>query len=232
MIKKIVLLLVLYFIFLYIYTWRNILVLKDITYPEKNLYKDEIKTGDIFLLGNKKKQRIFGDSIFMIKFVHPSIAVWEDSNLYMVEFAIYPDKEGLIKIPFHQWLTYNKNKRILRSALEIDNETPEHRKKIKDNILSYYENNKKKINSIDRNFNLTWLRFPLRIKRELDIDNISCTEVLAKIIDVSGIAKKDKGSSYYHQSDFISLSGFILNNKFSYPNNYLCKFQHLMKKYI
>ena len=36
----------------------------------------------------------------------------------------------------------------------------------------------------------------------------------------------------FHLSDFISLSGFILNDKFSYPNNYLCKFQHLMKKYI
>ena len=70
MIRKILLLLSLYLIFLYIYTWRNILVLKDITYPEKNLYKDEIKTGDIFLLGNKKKHKIFGDSMFMIKFIH------------------------------------------------------------------------------------------------------------------------------------------------------------------
>ena len=232
MIRKILLLLSLYFIFLYIYTWRNILVLKNITYPEKNLYKDEIKTGDIFLLGNKKKHKIFGDSIFMIKFIHPSIALWENSNLYMIEFAIYPDKEGLIKIPFQDWLRYNKNKKILRSALDIDNETRYEREKIKENILSYYNLNKDKINSMNRNFDLSWIRFPLRIKKELDINNISCTEVLAKIIDASGIAKKDKGSSYYHQSDFISLSGFILNNKFSYNNNYLCKFQHLMKKYI
>ena len=87
-------------------------------------------------------------------------------------------------------------------------------------------------NNMNSDFNITWLRFPLRIKSELNLDNISCTEVLAEIIYSSGIAKKDKGSSYYHQSDFISLSGFTLNNKISYPNNYLCKFQHLMKKYI
>lgn len=232
MFRKILLLLSLYILFIYVYTWRNILILKNIEYPIKNLYKDDIKTGDIFLLGNKKKDKIFGDSLFMIKFIHPSIAVWENYNLYIVEFALYPDKKGLLKIPFDNWIRYNKNKRILRSVLEIKNEDLYERDIIKNNILSYYENNRKRINNMNSDFNITWLRFPLRIKSELNLDNISCTEVLAEIICSSGIAKKDKGSSYYHQSDFISLSGFALNNKFSYPNNYLCKFQHLMKKYI
>tara|TARA_R110002096_G_scaffold34839_1_gene99288 strand:- start:342 stop:848 length:507 start_codon:yes stop_codon:yes gene_type:complete len=168
----------------------------------------------------------------MIKFIHPSIAVWENYNLYIVEFALYPDKKGLLKIPFDNWIRYNKNKRILRSVLEIKNEDLYERDIIKNNILSYYENNRKRINNMNSDFNITWLRFPLRIKSELNLDNISCTEVLAEIICSSGIAKKDKGSSYYHQSDFISLSGFKLNDKFYYPNNYLCKFQHLMKKYI
>ena len=232
MLRKILLLLSLYVLFIYVYTWRNILILKNIDYPVKNLYKDDIKTGDIFLLGNKKKDKIFGDSLFMIRFIHPSIAVWENYNLYIVEFALYPDRKGLLKIPFDNWLRYNKNKRILRSGLEINNENLYERDIIKDNILSYYEKNRKRINNMNSDFDITWLRFPFRIKRELNLNNISCTEVLAEIIYASGIAKKDKGSSYYHQSDFISLSGFTLNNKFSYPNNYLCKFQHLMKKYI
>ncbi len=232
MLKNILLLLILSFIFLYIYTWRNIIVLKFDNYPVKKIYRDEIKTGDIFLLGNNKKNKIFGDSIFMIRFVHPSIALWEGTNLYILEFAIYPDKKGFLKLPFDEWIRYNKNKKILKSGLEIKNERKEDREKIKNNILSFYEKNRDKINSKNMDFNLTWLRFPLRIKEELDIDSISCTEVLAQIIESSGIAIKDKGPSYYHQSDFISLSGFKLNDKFYYPNNYLCKFQHLMKKYI
>ena len=215
--KKIILLLILYFIFLYIYTWRNLLVIKDINYPIKNLYLDNIKTGDIFLLGNKKHRKIFGDSIFMVNFIHPSISVWEDSKLYIIEFAIYPDQEGLIKIPFERWIRYNKNKRILQNCLEIKDEKKEDRLKLSDKILQYYEEKKERINSMNRNFDLSWLRFPLRIKRDLDINNISCTEVLADLLYNCGIAKKDKGVSYYHQEDFISLSGFELYNKFSYP---------------
>ena len=60
MLKNILLLLMLFFIFLYIYTWRNIIILKFDKYPVKKIYKDEIKTGDIFLLGNNKKNKIFG----------------------------------------------------------------------------------------------------------------------------------------------------------------------------
>lgn len=231
-IKKILFLLLFYFMFLYIYTWRNILVLKNNDFDEKNLYKDEIKTGDIFLLGNKKKYKILGDSVFMIQFVHPSIAVWDNFQLYILEFAIYPDREGFIKIPFEKWLNYNKNKRILRSELKILEETCEDREILKSKMLEFYEKNRENINSKNKDFDLSWLRFLFRTKSDLNIDSISCTEVLSDLIYYSGIAKKDKGISYYHQSDFVSLNGFSLNKKFSYPVNYLCKFQHLMKKYI
>jgi len=99
-------------------------------------------------------------------------------------------------------------------------------------ILEYYKNNKERIDSMDKNLNFSWLRFPLRIKQDLNINNISCTEVLADLLYYTNIAKKDKGVSYYHQDDFISLRAFKLSDKISYNKNHLCKFQHLMKKYI
>ena len=138
----------------------------------------------------------------------------------------------MIKIPFEKWIRYNKNKSILQSCLEIESENIEDRLNLGKKILTYYETNKKRINKMNKNFDISWLRFPLRLKRDLDINNISCTEVLADLLYTTGIAKKDKGISYYHQNDFISLSGFRLNDNFYYRNNYLCKFQHLMKKYI
>ena len=69
MIRKLFLLIFLYFVLLYFYTWRNLLVIKDNSqYPIKYLYKDNIKTGDIFLLGNTKRNKILGDLFFMVNF--------------------------------------------------------------------------------------------------------------------------------------------------------------------
>ena len=99
-------------------------------------------------------------------------------------------------------------------------------------MLNFYYQNKDKINKKNRTLDITWLRFPLRIKRDLNLNSTSCTEVLAELFYNIGMAKKYKGISYYHQSDFIGLRGFKLENKFSYSKIYLCKFQHLMKKYI
>tara|TARA_R110001592_G_scaffold146527_9_gene370628 strand:+ start:1209 stop:1901 length:693 start_codon:yes stop_codon:yes gene_type:complete len=230
MIRKLFLILFLYSILLYFYTWRNLLVIKDNSqYHIKYLYKDNIKSGDIFLLGNTKRNKIIGDLFFMVNFVHPSIAVWENNNLYILEFAMYPTKEGFIKIPFEEWIYFNKNKNILHSCLNTS--VPE-REKIRLKMINFFEKNKKRINKKNKNFDITWLRFPLRIKRQLNINNISCTEVLTELLYYAGIVKKNKGTSYYHQSDFIGLKGFKLKKQFSYTNNYLCNFQHLMKKYL
>lgn len=230
MIRKLFLILLLYSILLYFYTWRNLLVIKDNSrYQIKDLYKDNIKSGDIFLLGNTKRNKILGDLFFMVNFVHPSISLWENNNLYILEFAIYPTKEGFIKIPFEEWIYLNKNKNILHSCLDTSGSQ---REKIRIKMINFFEKNKERINKKNKNFDITWLRFPLRIKRQLNINNISCTEVLTELLYYTGIVEKNKGTSYYHQSDFIGLKGFKLEKQFSYSKNYLCNFQHLMKKYL
>ena len=75
-ITRFFILFILYLIGLFFYTWRNLLVIKNDNYETKNLYKDMIKTGDIFLLSNTKNTKILGDLIFMINYFHPSIALW------------------------------------------------------------------------------------------------------------------------------------------------------------
>ena len=224
MLKNIITLLFFYLIIIYFYSWRNLIYIKDNSkFPQKTLYKDNINSGDIFLLGNKKYHKLIGDSIFRINFIHPAIAVWEDSNLYIVAYGLYPTKRGLLKIHYDEWLNYNKNKKILHSPLSIKKDKINGRSKLEHNILNFYNKMKQKIDSYDSNFNLDWIRFPLRIESKLDLKNISCTEVMTLLLQNTGIVKKNKGISYYHPSDFISLKGFELKDNYIYNNNYLCK---------
>lgn len=221
MLKNIITLLFFYLIIIYFYSWSNLIHIKNNSiFPKKELYKDNINSGDIFLLGNKKYSKLIGDSIFRINFIHPAIAVWEDTNLYLVEYGIYPTKKGLLKIHYDEWLNFNKNKKILHSPLSVKFKE---RKNLEFKILNFYNNMKEKIDSYDSNFSIDWLRFPLRVKKNLNLKNISCTEVMSLLLQETGMVKKDKGISYYHPSDFISLKGFKIKDNLVYSNNYLCK---------
>jgi hypothetical protein len=229
-IVKFFILSILYWIFLFFYTWSNLLLIKKDTYPTKNLYKDMIKSGDILMLSNTKNHKILGDLVFMIDYFHPSIALWDEGNLFVLEYAFYPGLEGLNKVPFGTWLKFNKNKKILHCPLKVEKKNM--RENVRRNLLNFFNNNQERINKMDSDIHLDWLRFVFRTKSNLKLKNISCTEVLALAIYESGIAKKDKGISYYHQSDFIQLKNFNLNKGLSYPESYKCDPIYLIKTYI
>ena len=57
--------------------------------PTKNLYRDNIKTGDIFLLDWQRYNNVFISSLFNNSFMHPSISIWENGDLYMIELINY-----------------------------------------------------------------------------------------------------------------------------------------------
>lgn len=230
LVNRFFILFILYIIGLFFYTWRNLLIIKKDTYPEKNLYKDMIKTGDIFLMANTKNHKIFGDLIFMIDYFHPSIALWEEERLYILEYAFYPNMEKFNKIPFNFWLRYNKNKKILHCPLHVPDEMI--RKRLGKKINNFFVNNQGKINKLSCDFGFDWIRFVTRTTKDLNLKSISCTEVLAMLIYETGIARKNKGISYYHQSDFVQLKNFSLNEGFSYPESYKCNLKYLIENYI
>ena len=54
--------------------------------------------------------------------MHPSIAVWENNDLFMIELINYfnDDKyKGLIKVPFNKWYRINRRAIILHNQLEL-----------------------------------------------------------------------------------------------------------------
>ena len=137
---------IIYFLILLFYSWYNLIFNKNfVNFDIKNLYLDNIKTGDIFLLGNTKKNKIIGDVILNMKFYHPSIAFWENSNLFILEYAMYPTKQGLIKIPFKEWLNFNKNKLISHKPLKIKEEEEKNRLLLSNKISKFYNKYKKNI---------------------------------------------------------------------------------------
>ena len=222
-----------YILILFFYTWYSLVFNKNFNnFNIKNLYLDNINTGDIFLLANTKSNKVLGDLILNMKFYHPSIAFWEDSNLFILEFGVYPTKEGLLKIPFMEWLNFNKNKLILHNPLKIKKKEEKTRLKLSKDMISFYEKNKKELNNLDKRLNINNLRILFRIDREIKFNNILCTEVIAKILYDTRIAHKNKGLNYFKISDFIDMKSFKLDDNFLYTENYLCNFQHLMKKYI
>ena len=224
---------IIYILILFFYTWYNLVFNKNFNhFNVKNLYLDNIKSGDIFLLANTKPNKILGDLILNMKFYHPSIAFWEDSNLFILEFGVYPTKEGLLKIPFMEWLNFNKNKLILHSSLKIKENEEKTRLKLSKDMISFYEKNKDELNKLDKSLNLNNLRILFRLDREIKFNNILCTEVITKILYNLKIVESDKNISYYKVSDFVGLKGFKIKNNFHYNENFLCNFQHLIKKYI
>mgnify|MGYP003657616818 CR=1 FL=1 len=224
---------IIYFLILLFYSWYNLIFNKNfVNFDIKNLYLDNIKTGDIFLLSNTKKNKIIADAIFNVKFYHPAIAFWENSNLFILEYAVYPTEQGLIKISFKEWLNFNKNKIISHKPLKIREEEEKNRFLLSSKISKFYDKNKKDFDKFDKGFSINNLRIIFRLNKKINFNNILCSEVITMILYESGIAFKNKEISYFKISDFIDMESFQINNNFSYPLNYLCNFQHLMKKYI
>lgn len=203
-------------------------IVKDVSsFDRKFLNKRMIKTGDLFMVSYTRMSHLILDSLLGLNFVHPSISVWENGILYMVEYADYFDKyRGFIKIPFDEWIKFNRKGVILKNSLSIVDETKEKREELGRKILKIYEENKDSFNDFNgtplnqiKMFN-PFLRNYKKIEKG---ENVTCTEVLALIICESGIAKKTKALHKYQPSKFVGFSGFELEKDYFCDENYLIK---------
>ena len=194
-------------------------------FDKKTLNIDNIKTGDLFLLSYSRKIHLFFNALLGMNFVHPSIAVWENGKLFMLEYADYTDSyEGFVKIPFQEWIRFNRKSVILKNSLSIRNDSERERENLSSKLLDIYYSYKEKFNNFEGNFNPDMYRFFLRRNNYRSVEeynNITCTEVLAFLICESGIAKKTKSLEYYQPSKFVGFSGFDFKDKFYCEENYI-----------
>ncbi len=205
--------------FRYIYVKKNTLDL-----PTKTLYREQINTGDIFLLDWQRANNIFISSIFNNSFMHPSIAVWEKGDLFMIELINYFNDEkykGLIKVPFNKWYRINRRALFLHNKLETDI----NREKIAQKILKFYIDYKGKMGQ-PKGFGRDWLRFwkpEKNYKEREDFSNLICTELIAMLLKEVGIAKKNKSIESYQPDSFIGMKDFELEKGYKYDDYYLAK---------
>lgn len=223
MIRTLVSYVIFFVLVIFLTTWRNLLIFKDRgSYLKRLLYQDEIKSGDLFLVGYKKPGNILGDSLLKVNFNHIAISVWEDSNLYMIEYANYFNKEqGLLKIPYERWKRYNKNTTVLKNKINFEED------QIANKILKFYNENKEKLKTFEGGWKPDWYRFLYKKNKYTDLDfkkQTTCTEIMAYLLSEIGLVRKNKALSDYHQSDFINLKGFDLVKKVSYSEPHLVKF--------
>jgi len=176
MIRTLVSYIIFFVLVIFLTTWRNLLIFKDRgSYLKRLLYQDEIKSGDLFLVGYKKPGNILGDSLLKVNFNHIAVSVWEDSNLYMIEYANYFNKEqGLLKIPYERWKRYNKNTTVLKNKIDFEED------QLANNILKFYNEHKEKLKTFQGGWKPDWYRFlykknkyddAIKILESIDVSN-------------------------------------------------------------
>lgn len=227
MYKIFIYLYVIVIILINIFFWRFLYTKKKVFNIEtKTLYRDQIKTGDVFLVDWQRFKNVLLSSFMRSSFMHPCIAVWEDDDLYIVEIINYfNDKKykGLIKVPFNKWYRINKRGLILYNRLTISNDEEKYREIIKNNILDFYEKHKNDIKE-PAGFSYSWKRFlnpPPKYQKLTNFDDRLCTEITAMILIETGIVKANKSVENYVPDSFIAMKDFDTNKPYEYKESFL-----------
>ena len=223
MIKDILILCVFFFC-VFVVLSKNII--QDIErYDKKKLDINDIKSGDLFLVSYTGYYSILAKTLTGHNFIHPSLAVWENGELFIIEFANYHKYlQGLVKFPFKDWIRFNRNTKILKNSLKIKNDSKEEREKISRNILKTYDKYSGRFSEFSNFFNLNYFRFVNMFGKYDNIskeENITCTEVMAFLIYESQISDKSKHLTYFRSSTFVGYQGFDLKNEYYCDENYI-----------
>lgn len=190
---------------------------------QNNLNYDDINTGDLLLVSYSNIDSITSNSMMGLKFTHAAICSKEGSNIYVYELANYFEEiTGFIKIPFSEWLMYNKNTLILYNKLKIVNDS-----RIKRDFLSIMMNKFRNKHMTDNVFNM--VDFSLRYLNpeteysELDFPNknYACHEVVLSMMKEVGIILDMKSTENYTTEDMVGMKNFNLRSSFSYDEYFI-----------
>ena len=219
----------LYFVFIIliiVYIWlgaRNIYS-KEYTYFEtKYLHYDDIQTGDVLLLSYSDPITIFNQGFICMKFIHAALCSREGTNLYVYEYSNYfDDKMGFLKLPFSEWIKYNKNCLIMINKLGIENDS-----KAKREQLSLKLNNFRNENMTDQDFSfMDYLgRYLMPTVEYQDFDNkrtdYACYELVLNMLKELDIIESLKATESYVTDDLIGMKKFNLNRKYNYDDYFI-----------
>jgi hypothetical protein len=198
-------------------------------YKIKFLHYDDINTGDILLVSYSSLNSMLNHSVLGLKFIHTTICSREGSNLYVYELANYFDKKiGFLKLPFTEWIKYNKNSLIMVNKLKIEEDSPEERKNLS---LKFNNFREKYIMGVEFDILDFFPRYlsPAKHYKELNFDreNYACYEVILSMLKESGIIENLMSTENYTTDDLIGMKSFVLNEKYNYDEYFLADIQSL-----
>lgn len=209
-----------------VYIWlgaRNIYNKEYSQFDIKSLNYDDINTGDIFLLSYSAPESVYNQGITAMKFIHAAICSREGSNVYVIEFGNYFDKDvGFLKIPFSKWIKYNKSALIMVNKLQIKNDSKDKR-----DALSRKFNKFRNDNMTDNDFS-----FIDYIGRYLvpgtkyqhfnpDKTDYACYELVLNMMNDIGMLKLTSSTESYVTDDLIGMKKFDMSPEYSYDEYFI-----------
>lgn len=218
-----------YFVFILlmmVYIWfgaRNIYN-KEYTYFDiKNLHYNDINTGDVILVSYSEPITVFNQGLICMKFVHACLCSREGSNLYIYEYSNYFDeKVGFLKLPFSEWIKYNKNALLMINKLSIDDDSKEKREKLSLKINNYREKN---MTNQDFSFMDYLGRYLFPTIEYKDFDNTrtdyACYELVLNMLKELNIIRSLNATESYVTDDLIGMNKFNLNKEYNYDEYYI-----------
>ena len=209
---------------IYIILGSRLIYTKDYRDMTQNfLHYNDINTGDLFLVSYSNVDSITSNSMMGLKFTHAAICAREGTNLYIYELANYFEEiTGFIKMPFSEWIKYNKNTLILYNKLNIVKDSI-----IKRKYLSIMFDKFHKKYKTDNVFNM--VDFALRYINpepeysQLDFTkkNYACYEVILSMMKDVGIILDLKSTENYTTEDMIGMRNFKLRPSFDYTEHFI-----------
>ena len=197
---------------------------KEYTYFEiKNLHYDDIQTGDLILLTYSDPITLFNQGLICMKFIHAALCSREGSNVYVYEFSNYfGEKMGFLKLPFSEWIKYNKNGFIMINKLGIEDDS-----KYKRNQLSLKLNNFRNENMTDKDFSFMDFigRYLMPTKKYQDFDNkrtdYACYELVLNMLKELEVIESLNATETYVTDDMIGMKKFNLNQQYNYDEFFI-----------
>lgn len=199
--------------------------MKDFTNIQtRYLYYDSLNTGDMLFI--HYDVRYFLQGLTCPRFGHVCLCSKEGSNTFIYEYSNYFDGKyyGFLKLPFSEWLKYNKNNNIFINKLTINNEKKQDRKEISDKFNLYRKNN---VSYNLLNFKKYYKDYLIRdlendIKPPKQSNAIPCYQLIVHMLKYAGILESSKFNiKNMKPDDMVYMNCFNLNPKFSYDEGYM-----------
>lgn len=202
---------------------------KDYKYFQiRNLHYDEIQTGDVMLLTYSSPVTFINQGMICMRFIHAAMCSREGSNVYVYEFGNYFGEQiGFLKLPFTEWLKYNKSCLMMINKLEIEDDS-----KVKREQLSLKLNNFRNQNMSDKDFDFFDFTSKYYTSNYLyqntqyqDFDNkrvdYACYELVLNMMKEMDIIESLNATESYVTDDLIGMKKFNLNSQYNYDDYYI-----------